>query len=80
LPYGEGEYFVLSFKPRITKTGKRMATLVVADSNRELISAVVFPTVFAMAYTRIEEGQIFPMEFGETKEGDTTLKEVSNAK
>jgi DNA polymerase-3 subunit alpha len=80
LPYGEGEYFVLSFKPRITKTGKRMATLVVADSGRELISAVVFPTVFAMAYTRIEEGQIFPMEFGETKEGDTTLKEVSNAK
>jgi DNA polymerase III alpha subunit len=78
LPYGENEYYVLSFKPRITKTGKRMATMVVADNSRGLSSVVVFPTAFAMAYTRVEEGKAFPMEFSKTKDGDITLKEVSN--
>jgi DNA polymerase-3 subunit alpha len=76
LPYGENEYYVLSFRPRVTKTGKRMATLVVSDYGRELYSVVVFPTTFAMAYTRIEEGKAFPMEFSKTKDGDITLKEV----
>jgi DNA polymerase III alpha subunit len=76
LPYTQKENYVLSFKPRVTKAGKRMATLVVADSDRNLSSVVVFPTAFAMAYTRIEEGKAFEMEFSKTKDGDLTLKEV----
>ena len=79
LPYGEKEHYVLSFKPRVTKTGKRMATLVVADSERNLSSVVVFPTAFAIAYTRLEEGKAFEMEFSKTKDGDLTLKEVTQA-
>ena len=79
LPYGPNEHYVLSFKPRVTKAGKRMASLVVADSGRELKSVVVFPTAFAMAYTRIDEGKAFEMTFGETKDGDITLKEVISA-
>jgi DNA polymerase III alpha subunit len=78
LPYGEGESYVLSFKPRITKAGKRMASMVVANFNRELQSVIIFPTAFAMAYTRVEEGKAFEMEFSKTKEGDITLKEVSS--
>ena len=78
LPYGENEHYVLSFRPRITKAGKRMASLIVADINRDLMSVVVFPTAFAMAYTRIEEGRAFEMVFNKTKEDDLTLKEVIN--
>ena len=79
LPYGPDEHYVLSFRPRVTKAGKRMASLVVANYERELSSVIVFPTAFAMAYTRIEEGKAFSMEFSKTKEGDITLKEVTSA-
>jgi DNA polymerase-3 subunit alpha len=76
LPYGNDEYFVLSFKPRITKAGKRMASLVVADSGRELLSMIVFPTAFAMAYTRIEEGNAYKINYNLSKDEDIVFKEV----
>jgi DNA polymerase-3 subunit alpha len=76
LPYGQDEYFVLSFKPRITKAGKRMASLVVADSGRELLSMIVFPTAFAMAYTRIEEGNAYKINYSLSKDEDLVFKEI----
>jgi DNA polymerase-3 subunit alpha len=79
LPYGQDEYFVLSFKPRITKTGKRMASLVVADSGRELMSMVVFPSNFAMAYTRLEEGNAYNINYSISKDEDLVFQEVVSA-
>jgi len=79
LPYGQDEYFVLSFKPRITKAGKRMASLVVADSGRELLSMVVFPTTFAMAYTNLETGNAYKINYSLSKENDLVFQEVVNA-
>jgi len=76
LPYGQDEHYVLSFKMRKTKAGKNMASLVVADSGRDLMSLVVFPSTFAMAYTRLEEGKAFQLNFNETKDGDLVLQEV----
>jgi DNA polymerase III subunit alpha len=76
LPYSQDEYFVLSFKPRITKAGKRMASLVVADSGRELMSMVVFPSAFAMAYTRIEEGNAYKINYKISKDDDLVFDEV----
>lgn len=76
LPYSQDEYFVLSFKPRITKAGKRMASLVVADSGRELMSMVVFPSAFAMAYTRIEEGNAYKINYKVSKDDDLVFDEV----
>ena len=76
LPYGQDEYFVLSFKPRITKAGKRMASLVVADSGRELLSMIVFPSAFAMAYTRIEEGNAYKINYSLSKDEDLVFQEV----
>jgi len=76
LPYGQDEYFVLSFKPRITKAGKRMASLVVADSGRELMSMIVFPSTFAMAYTRIEEGNAYKINYSLSKDEDLVFQEV----
>jgi DNA polymerase III subunit alpha len=76
LPYGQDEYFVLSFKSRITKAGKRMASLVVADSGRDLLSMVVFPTTFAMAYTRIDEGNAYKINYSLSKEDDLIFQEI----
>ena len=76
LPYGENEYYVLSFKPRITKAGKKMASMVLADSTRELIPVTVFPSAFAQAYMTCEPGSIKQIVLGKTKEGTITLQEV----
>ena len=76
LPYSQDEYFVLSFKPRITKAGKRMASLVVADSGRDLMSMIVFPSAFAMAYTRIEEGNAYKINYSISKDEDLVFQEV----
>lgn len=76
LPYGNDEYYVLSFKPRITKNGKRMASLVVADSGRELMSMIVFPSAFAMAYTRLEEGSAYKINYSLSKDEDLVFQEV----
>jgi DNA polymerase-3 subunit alpha len=79
LPYSNDEHFVLSFKHRKTKAGKNMGTLVVADSGRELKSMVVFPSTFAMAYTRLEEGQAFKINYSLSKDEDLVFQEVITA-
>ena len=76
LPYTDEEMFVVSFKPRITKTGKKMASLTLADTSRELHSVTVFPTAFAKAYMKIEEGNPYKFSFGKTKDGTVTLEDV----
>jgi DNA polymerase-3 subunit alpha len=78
LPYKEGEHFVVSFKPRVTKAGKKMASLVLADAGREMHSIVVFPMQFAKAYMKIEEGNVYKFDFGKTKDGTVTMNEVEN--
>jgi DNA polymerase-3 subunit alpha len=75
LPYKDEEMFVVSFKPRITKTGKKMASLTLADTSRDLHSITVFPTSFAKAYMHIEEGKSYKFDFGKTKDGTVTLEE-----
>jgi DNA polymerase-3 subunit alpha len=76
LPYKDDEMFVVSFKPRITKTGKKMASLTLADTSRDLHSITVFPTSFAKAYMHIEEGKSYKFSFGKTKDGTVTLEDV----
>jgi DNA polymerase-3 subunit alpha len=77
LPYKDDELFVVSFKPRITKAGKKMASLTLADTSRELHSVTVFPTAFAKAYMKIEEGHAYKFEFGKTKDGTVILEDVN---
>jgi DNA polymerase-3 subunit alpha len=78
LPFKEGEHLVVSFKPRITKTGKKMASLTLADSSRELHAITVFPTSFAKAYMTIEAGNVYKFKFGKTKDGTVIMDEVEN--
>jgi DNA polymerase III alpha subunit len=76
IPFANDEYFVLSFTPRVTKAGKRMANMIVADSSREMTAAMVFPTMFSTGYMRCQPGKVAKINFSETKEGTITLKEV----
>jgi DNA polymerase-3 subunit alpha len=76
LPYSDEEMFVVSFKPRTTKTGKKMASLTLADTTRDLHSITVFPTAFAKAYMKIEEGKAYKFKFGKTKDGTITLEDI----
>jgi DNA polymerase-3 subunit alpha len=77
LPYKDDDMFVVSFKPRITKTGKKMASLTLADSSRDLHSVTVFPTTFAKAYMKLEEGNVYKFSFGKTKDGTVILEDIN---
>jgi len=77
LPYSEEEMFVVSFKPRITKAGKKMASLTLADTARDLHSVTVFPTAFPKAYMHIEEGKSYKFSFGKTKDGTVIMEDVN---
>jgi len=76
LPYSGEEYYVLSFKPRITKAGKKMASMVVADSNREMKPVVVFPRQFSEGYMKCEPGTAIKLTFGKSEDGSLVLNGV----
>jgi DNA polymerase-3 subunit alpha len=80
LPFTEEEMFVVSFKPRMTKAGKKMASLTLADTSRDLHPVTVFPTSFAQAYMHIEEGNSYKFKFGKTKDGTITLEDIVNVR
>ena len=76
LPYTDDEMYVIAFKPRVTKAGKKMAYMVLADTARELHSVTVFPTQFPKAYMKVKEGNAYRFDFGKTKDGTITMNEV----
>jgi DNA polymerase-3 subunit alpha len=76
LPYTDDQLMVVSFRPRITKAGKKMASMVVADSSRELHSITIFPTSFPKAYMKIKEGNVYKFSLGKTKDGTTIMEDV----
>jgi len=76
LPFKDEEMFVVAFKPRTTKEGKKMASMTLANTSRELKSVLIFPTAFAKAYMNIKEGNSYNFVFGKTKDGTVTLEDV----
>jgi DNA polymerase-3 subunit alpha len=77
LPYKDDEMFVIAFKPRLTKKGKRMASLTIADTSRDLQSVTIFPTSFAKAYMHIKEGNAYKFVLGKTKTGTVIMEDVN---
>jgi hypothetical protein len=77
LPYQDDQMFVLSFKQRTTKAGKKMGLLTLADTSRALHPVTVFPTTFAKAYMKIEEGSAYTFSFGKTKDGTVIMEDVN---
>jgi DNA polymerase III subunit alpha len=76
LPYSGDELYVVSFKPRVTKAGKKMASMTLADLSRDLHPVTVFPTQFADAYMKIKAGNAYRFKLGKTKDGTVILNEI----
>jgi len=76
LPYSGEEYYVLSFKPRVTKAGKKMAHMIVVNSDREMKPVIVFPRQFSEGYMKCEPGTATKMVFGQSDDGSLILNEV----
>jgi DNA polymerase-3 subunit alpha len=77
LPYAGEEMYVVSFKSRVTKAGKKMAYLTLADTARDLHPVTVFPMQYPKAYMKIEEGKAYKFSFNKTKDGTTILEDVN---
>ncbi len=77
LPYGGEEHYVLSFKPRVTKAGKKMASMVVVDSNRDMKPVIVFPRQFSEGYMKCEPGSAVKITFGKSEDGSLILNGVN---
>ena len=76
LPYKDEELFVVSFKSRTTKAGKKMALMTVADDSRDLHLVTVFPTAYPKAYMKVKEGNAYKFSFGKTKDGTIIMEDV----
>ena len=79
LPYDHDEFYVLTFRKNITKTGKKIAYITAADYNRSLHPIVAFSSTFANAYMLCEPGKALKMKILTMKDGTTMLEEVRNA-
>ena len=72
----DDERYVVSFAGRKTKKGDKMATVVLADSDKELYSVVVFPSMYAAAMVKMKPGsRVTPVL--QEKEDSLILKEIS---
>lgn len=76
LPYADQEMYVVAFRPRETKAGKKMAYLTLADTTRALHSVVVFPTAFPKAYMKIKEGNYYKFSLEKTKDGTLMMEDI----
>jgi DNA polymerase-3 subunit alpha len=72
IPYGQNEYFVLSFTQRTTKAGDKMAYMTLVDYDRNMIPVVAFPKKFADAYMKCEPGKVVIPKLEKTKDGTIT--------
>jgi DNA polymerase-3 subunit alpha len=72
---GDGEFFTISFTPRKTKAGQKMANAVLADRDKELHSVVIFPTMYGQALSNMKPGGRCKPILQETTSGSITVKE-----
>jgi len=72
---GDGEFFTISFTPRKTKAGQKMANAVLADKDKELHSVVIFPTMYGQALSNMKPGGRCKPILQETTSGSITVKE-----
>lgn len=65
----DGMYKVISFNPRTTKAGKRMADMVLCNEKKELTAALVFPMQFMKAFAKCKDGAVLDIKLKETQDG-----------
>jgi DNA polymerase-3 subunit alpha len=73
----EGFYKVVSYQPYTTKAGKKMAYLVLCDSEKNMTRVMAFPTMYMKAYSKCKEGATVMAVLDKTDDGSVYLKEIS---
>jgi DNA polymerase-3 subunit alpha len=68
----------LSFRPRKTKKGDMMATVVLSNAEKRLISALVFPRQFDTIYREVKPGKACEVFLGKTEDGTAFVKGVKH--
>lgn len=72
----EGSYRVIAFSGRKTAAGKNMATVILTDADKNLTSALVFPTMFMRCYVRMKDGAVVKVDLKETKDGAVFVDDI----
>lgn len=67
---------VVDFSARKTKAGKRMATVVFTDEEKNLTTALVFPQQFMKGYATLRPGKVVDVKLKETKDGALFVENV----
>lgn len=78
IPFADDEYFVVAFKKRVTKAGKNMATVVLANNDRELAPVTVFSRSYADAFIKLSVGSWHRISLGEARDGGLVYKGVTS--
>ena len=72
-----GKYRVVAFNPRRTKKGEMMGSVTVCDNDKEMETALVWPSQFPMAYTKCKEGALVSMTFKELEDGGFAINTIN---
>lgn len=70
-------YRVIGFSPRKTKKGDDMATIILLNDQHELLSLLVFNSMFQSAATYAQPGKIVKVRVKETKDGTKFLDYIT---
>jgi DNA polymerase-3 subunit alpha len=72
----EDEYIVVNFTPYVTKAGKTMSHIVLADRNKELTRVIVFPTMYKISLAKMREGMVCKLTLSKLDDGTLMVKEI----
>jgi DNA polymerase-3 subunit alpha len=72
-----GQVQILAVERRFTSKKKMMATLVVANGEREMRRVFVFPNVYASNAGKLKVGKTYNVKLTKTSDGDLALKEIT---
>jgi DNA polymerase-3 subunit alpha len=67
---------VVSFKSHVTKAGKKMAYIVVADGDKNLSHILAFPQQFMKAYSKCREGATVSIDVKHTEDGTAFIDNI----
>jgi DNA polymerase-3 subunit alpha len=72
----EGMARVISFKSRKTKAGSMMGSVVFADEDKDMISALIWPSDFPKYYSKCQEGAVLDVRFSELDDGGYAVQSI----
>jgi DNA polymerase-3 subunit alpha len=72
----EDEYVVVDFTPYVTKAGKTMSHIILANGEKELTRVIAFPTMYKMSLAKMREGMKCKVVLSTLDDGTLMVKEI----